>query len=96
MYELRDSYKNKAPKGAVYKEELIMFSNTLSHIKTLVKESLSLIKTVSIGTITAVKNDIREELDLRKEVKALRESKLAAQNSTTSSPNAHTREEENA
>ena len=73
-----------------------MFSNTLSHIKTLVKESLSLIKTVSIGTITAVKNDIREELDLRKEVKALRESKLAAQNSSTSTPDAHAREEENA
>ena len=96
MYGLRDSYENKAPKGAVYKEELIMFSNTLSHIKTLVKESLSLIKTVSIGTITAVKNDIREELDLRKEVKALRESKLAAQNSTASTSDAHAREEENA
>ena len=93
---MRDSYENKAPKGAVYKEELIMFSNTLSHFKTLVKESLSLIKTVSIGTITAVKNDIREELDLRKEVKALRESKLAAQNSSNSTPNAQAREEENA
>ena len=93
---MRDSYENKAPLGAVYKEELIMFSNTLSHIKTLVKESLSLIKTVSIGTITAVKNDIREELDLRKEVKALRESKLAAQNSSNPTPDAHAREEENA
>ena len=73
-----------------------MFSNTLSHIKTLVKESLSLIKTVSIGTITAVKNDIREELDLRKEVKALREAKLAAQNPSNPTPDAHAREEENA
>lgn len=73
-----------------------MFSNTLSHFKTLVKEALSLIKTVSIGTITAVKNDIREELDLRKEVKALRESKLAAQNPTSSTPDAHAREDKNA
>ena len=73
-----------------------MFSNTLSHLKSLVKESFSLVKTVSIGTITAVKNDIREELDLRKEVKALREAKLAAQNPSNSTPNAQARENTNA
>ena len=73
-----------------------MFSNTLSHIKTLVKESFSLVKTVSIGTITAVKNDVCQLAKDAKDFKAFKEWQAQQNSQATATPNAQAREEENA
>lgn len=64
-----------------FKGDFNMFNSTFSHIKKLVKESFNLVKDVTLGTITAVKDDICEEHELRKEVKALREAKKASNSS---------------
>ena len=61
-----------------------MLSNTFSHFKNLVKGGFNLVKDVTIGTITAVKNDICQELEIRKEVKAVLEARKASESSDKS------------
>ena len=61
-----------------------MFNNTLINLKSTFKKGVDFTKSFSIGTITSIKNDICEELELRKEVKALREAKKASESSEKS------------
>lgn len=61
-----------------------MFNNTFNNLKSIFKKGVDLVKTSTIGTITAIKDDICEEIDLRKEVKALREARKASETSEKS------------
>ena len=73
-----------------------MFFNTLSHLKSLVKESFSLVKTVSVGTITAVKNDVCQIAKDVKDFKNFKEWQAQQNQQATATPNAQAREDENA
>lgn len=61
-----------------------MLSNTFSHFKSLVKGGFSFVKDATFGTISAVKNDICQELEIRREVKAVIEARKASQSSDKS------------
>lgn len=52
-----------------------MFTNTLNQVKTIVKEGFGFVKTVTIGTLTAIKDDCVKIADERKEFKAFQEWK---------------------
>ena len=61
-----------------------MLHNTFSNFKNTFKKGVDFVKTATIGTITAVKNDICEEINLRKEVKELRKAKTSTETSEKS------------
>lgn len=69
---------------AFRKEITDMLSNTFSHFKNLVKGGFNFVKDATFGTITAVKNDICQELEIRKEVKAVIEARKASASSEKS------------
>lgn len=52
-----------------------MFSNTFNNLKESFKKGVDFVKTFTFGTITSLKNDICEEIEVRKEVKELRKSR---------------------
>ena len=58
-----------------------MFNNTLNQICTIFKEGLGFVKTVTIGTLTAVKDDCVKVVDDYKDFKAFQEWKKSQQNS---------------
>jgi hypothetical protein len=58
-----------------------MFSNTFNNLKQSFKKGADFVKTFTIGTITSLKNDICEEIEVRKEVKELRKAKKASNSS---------------
>lgn len=52
-----------------------MLNSTFNHLKTVVKEGFSLVKTVTIGTVSAVKQDVSRTYEDYKEFKAFQEYK---------------------
>ena len=71
-----------------------MFHNTFNQIKTLVKDSFSLVKTATVGTITAIGRDLSNAKAKAGRFKAF--CKLEKeQKSSTESSNAHAHEESN-
>lgn len=49
-----------------------MFNNTFNNLKSIFKKGGDLVKTATIGTITALKDDISLELKIHKELKEYR------------------------
>jgi hypothetical protein len=60
-----------------------MFNKTFNSIKTLGKDSLSILK--------SLKDDICQEIDIVKEFKQFRKDKLNPKPATSTKPNARTR-----
>lgn len=58
-----------------------MFNNTLNQIGTILKEGLGFVKTVTIGTLTAVKDDCVKISQDAKDFKAFQEWKKSQQDS---------------
>ena len=61
-----------------------MLSNTFSHFKNLVKGGFTFVKDATIGTITAVKNDICQSIDTHKEFKEWKANKNSSETSEKS------------
>lgn len=61
-----------------------MFNNTFNNLKEIGKKGVGFLKAVFVDTFTSLRDDFREERELRKEVKALREAKKASESSEKS------------
>lgn len=61
-----------------------MFYNTLSNFKSCFKKGVDFVKTSTVGTITAIKNDIREEINIQKEVRKLYKERNASKSTEKS------------
>ena len=61
-----------------------MLHHTFSNFKNSLKKGVDFVKTVTIGTITSIKDDICEEISLRKEVKELRKARNSSESSEKS------------
>lgn len=61
-----------------------MFHNTLSNFKSIFKKGLDFVKTVTVGTITSLKDDICEEYSIQKEVRELRKARQTSKTSEKS------------
>lgn len=61
-----------------------MFSNTLSNFKSIFKKGVDFVKTVTIGTITSVKDDICQSIDNHKEFKEWQKNKNSSASSDKS------------
>lgn len=59
-----------------------MFSNTFKSLKTSFKKGVDFAKSVTVGTITAIKDDICQEADIVKEFREFRKSKLSSENAS--------------
>ena len=69
-----------------------MFHNTFNQIKTLVKDSFSLVKTATVGTLTAIGQDLSNAKAKVERFNAFCKWEKEQQSSTESS-NAHAHEE---
>jgi hypothetical protein len=59
-----------------------MFTNTLKSLKETFKKGVEFTKSVTVGTITAVKDDIRQEISIVKEFHDFRKSKLSTEDAS--------------